>query len=192
MKKILIFAMLFTLPLMASDSMVSLNLNSTDLELNYEHTRPLQGNSRSFMGAEFLSGDDEFDKSQYMLSGYIYAMGLTPVPGLGAMIGFKGSATRVRVGGSNENIVAVPVHVGVNYTLPIVLRTHIQATVGFAPKALTFGEADKYEEYRFKAVMEPMDGGMVYVGWRSLQFDMGASSNYKFNESAFVGIGMVF
>ena len=193
MKKILIIALLFSAPLWARDNLVSLNLNSTDLELAYEHTRPLQGTSRSFLGLEFLSGDDEFDKSQYMISGYVTAMGLTPVPGLGATLGFKASATRARVGGSNENLLAIPVQLGVSYTLPIILRTHLQGSVGFAPKALTLGEAERYQEFRLKAVIEPMDGGMIYVGWRSLQFDFeGMDDNYKFNESVFVGIGMVF
>jgi hypothetical protein len=192
MKKILTLALITALPLLARDNLVSLNLNNTDVEIAYENTRPLQGDSRSFLGLELLNGDDEYDESQLMLSGYIHAMGLTPVPGLGAIIGFKASATRVEIGNEDESLLAIPVQVGVNYTLPIVLRSHIQASVGFAPKALTFGEAETYREYRIRAVIEPMDGGLIYAGWRSLVFDFESGGDYKFNESAFIGIGMVF
>ena len=191
MKKLMIAA-LFPLALFSQENLVSLNLNSTDLEAGFERNQPAGGTSRLYYGVEALNAEDEFEDTNVMISGHISVLGLTPVPGLAATIGFKGLVAPIKVGGKDYTLSALPVKVGVLYTLPLVIRSHISAHLAYAPKSLALSDCERYTETRFEAIMEPMEGGMLVLGWRKLEFKPDSGGTYEFNKSAYVGIRMMF
>lgn len=192
MKKLLLSA-LIPLTLLAQDNLVSLNLNSTDLEAGYEKNRPVGGSSRLYYGIEALNAEDEFEKGHVMISAYASVLGLTPVPGLAATIGFKGLTAPVKAGGERLTLMALPVKVGALYTLPLVVRSHISGFIAYAPKSLALSDCESYTETRLEAIVEPMEGGMIVLGWRNLQFEpKGGGSTYEFNRAGYLGIKMMF
>ncbi|MGE4294873.1 MAG: hypothetical protein AB7E49_04140 [Campylobacterales bacterium] len=187
-----LLAALIPATLIAQENLVSLNLNNTDLEVEYEKNQPAGASSRLYYGVGALNAEDEFEKTNVMLSGYVSIMGLTPVPGLAASIGFKGVTAAVDVGGEDLTVMALPVRIGVLYTLPLVVRSHVAGFVAYAPKSLALSDCESYTETRLEAIVEPMEGGMIVLGWRNMQFKPDGGGTYEFNRSGYLGVKMLF
>lgn len=193
MLKKLLFIALVPVLMLAKDNMVSLNLNDSDIEFSYEKSKSASSSSRVYFGAEWLRGEDEFDKNHNQVSGHIRIIGNTPLAGLAVGIGFRAVGTSVKYGGKTYNPLVIPVQVGAIYTLPLVLKSHISAFGSYAPKSLSINDAEKFTEYRFEGAIEPMDGGMIVLGYRDIEYELKkGADDYELNKAVYIGFRLYF
>lgn len=193
MLKKLIFLALVPAFVLAKSNMVSLNLNDTDLEFALERSDSASNSSRMYYGVEFLKAEDEYDKDHNQISGHFSIIGNTPLRGLGVGIGFRAVVTQIKAGGKTYNPLAIPIQLGAIYTLPVVLKSHVSAFVSYAPESLCVNDCESFTEYRFEGAIEPIDGGMIVLGHRNIEYDIKSSKDdYGFNKALYLGFRLYF
>ncbi|MDR2152055.1 MAG: hypothetical protein LBO72_04475 [Helicobacteraceae bacterium] len=190
MNKLFVF-LLCAIVAFAQKQSFMLNVNDEDLEIGYELISPIGADASLYYGAVFLRGADEYDKMRVTGGFHINAIGLTPLDGLAFKVGIKAVASQIKEGDRDEYPFAAPIGVGLIYTLPISIKTHLSAFYDMAPTALCFSECDRYDELRFETGIEPIEGGMVFGGWRKLKWRE-EGWKYELNKAAYIGIRISF
>lgn len=191
LKKLLIIVSILPVMLLAKNNMVSLNINSSDIEIGYEKSKQISKSSRLYFGGEYLDAEDEFDKSQTQFSGHIKVIGNTPLRGLAAGIGFRGVIADID-SKSSYTPIAIPVQAGVIYTLPLALKSHVSGFYSYAPSSLCLSDSEEFKELRIEAAIEPIEGGMVAVGYRKINYELEKGAEYELNKSVYVGFRLYF
>ncbi|ACM93160.1 hypothetical protein NAMH_0105 [Nautilia profundicola AmH] len=82
---------------------------------------------------------------------------------------------------------ALPVGIGASsyigqFSIPVFVRGEFE----YAPKILSFDEADKFMKFKVEAGTQFIENGEVFVGYRDISFD----NNY--DSSLYVGVGFTF
>ncbi|MDR0665599.1 MAG: hypothetical protein LBF86_08800 [Helicobacteraceae bacterium] len=191
MKKSILF-MFCAIALFAQKQSFMLDVNDEDLEIGYELVSPIGADANLYYGATFLRGADEFDKMRMTGNFHINAIGLTPLNALAIKIGLKAVVSQIEQDDGDDGYpFAAPIGVGLIYTLPIAIKTHISAFYDIAPTALCFNECDRYSELRFEAGVEPIEGGMIFGGWRDLEWRE-KGWKYELNKAAYIGVRISF
>ncbi|MDR1911519.1 MAG: hypothetical protein LBQ52_04125 [Helicobacteraceae bacterium] len=190
MRKILFF-FVFALALFAQKQSIAIDVNNEDLEGSYELFSPIGEDANLYYGFTVLRGADEYDKMRVSGSFHIKAIGLTPLDGLAVGIGLKVAMAYTDDNEEDEYTFAAPLHVGAIYTLPIAVKTHIAALFDFAPTALCFNDCDRYTQLRFEAGIEPIEGGMIFGGWRKIELRE-EGWKYELNKAAYIGVRISF
>ncbi|MDR2639197.1 MAG: hypothetical protein LBC09_05115 [Helicobacteraceae bacterium] len=169
-----------------------LNINDEDLQIGYEMISPIGAEAGLYYGVTALRGADEYDKMRLSGAFHINAIGLTPINGLAAKIGIKAAVAQIEQSDDKDVYpFATPIGVGLIYTLPVAIKTHLSAFYDIAPTALCFNECDRYTELRFEAGIEPIEGGMVFGGWRKIELRE-EGWKYDLNKAAYVGVRVSF
>jgi hypothetical protein len=168
-----------------------LDINDEDFEGGYEMISPIGADANLYYGVTFLRGADEYDKMRLSSAFHINAIGLTPLNGLGAKIGIKATVSQIKQDDKDAYPFAAPIGIGLIYALPIAVKTHIAAFYDIAPTALCFNDCDRYTELRFEAGIEPIEGGMIFGGWRKIELRED-KWKYDLNKAAYVGIRISF
>jgi hypothetical protein len=190
MRKFALFILGATV-LFAQKQSVLIDINDNDLEGGYELISPIGSDTNLYYGITISRLMDEFDKMRLLGNFHVDAIGATPFSGLSAKIGLKAVVASVERGAKDEYPFALPLEIGLIYTLPIALRTHIAAFYDIAPTALCFNDCDRFTELRFEAGIEPIEGGMLFVGWRKIELrDEGWK--YELNKAAYIGVRVSF
>ncbi|MDR0746338.1 MAG: hypothetical protein LBE89_00405 [Helicobacteraceae bacterium] len=190
MRKLSVF-MTLIVSLMAAGQSVWIDLNGNDLEGGYELSSSLSSASAIYYGVEAIRAEDEYEESQFMVSALIWAVGATPIPGFSVGLGFKPLFAPIDLP-KNYNVGAISVRAGIIYTLPIVINTTIAAYYNIAPKALCISDCERYDEWRLEAALQPMDGGMIFAGFRNIDFKLDGGVKYEFNKAGYIGIRIIF
>ena len=169
-----------------------ININNEDLELNAnldigqfnENVAP----ETMYVGIKFLDADNSNrvnDESLYEI-GFLMkkAMGES---GLKVGLGVKANYTK--------DYTTLPLGIVFDYALPFktIVPMSVGADVYYAPKVLSFSDANKYFEYRLEYDAEVIDHGHVVIGYRHIKTDYDdIRGNFTYNASAYVGFNFEF
>ena len=170
----------------------SININNEDLELNAnldigqfnENVEP----ETMFIGVKCLDADNSNrvnDDALYELSFLMKKeMGES---GLNVGLGIKTNYTK--------DYTTLPLGVVFEYGLPsiTVVPMSLRANIYYAPKVLSFRDANKYFEYRLEYDAEIIEHGHVIVGYRHIKTDYDdVRGTFTYNASAYVGFNFEF
>ncbi len=82
---------------------------------------------------------------------------------------------------------AIPIGIGVFSYIPnISIPVFIRAEGEYAPKVLSFDDADRFSRFDFSVGYSPIVNGEIFVGYRNLSF------NHNYNSAIYGGIGYNF
>lgn len=169
-----------------------ININNEDLELNAnldigqfnENVEP----ETMFVGVRFLDADNSNtinDDALYEVSFLMKReMGES---GLNIGLGVKANYTK--------DYTTLPLGITFEYGLPAVkvIPMALRADVFYAPKVLSFSDAEKYFEYRLEYDAEVIEHGHVIVGYRHIRTDYDdGRGDFTYNASAYVGFNFEF
>ena len=169
-----------------------ININNDDLELNTnldigqfnENVEP----ETMFVGARFLNADNSGRINNDPLYEVSFLMKREMgQSGLNVGLGVKANYTK--------DYTTLPLGITFEYGLPAVTTVPmaLRADVFYAPKVLSFDNADKYFEYRLEYDAEVIEHGHVIVGYRHIRTDYDdARGNFTYNASAYVGFNFEF
>ncbi|MDR2905991.1 MAG: hypothetical protein LBU73_08570 [Helicobacteraceae bacterium] len=179
----------------AFENSVFINLNSNDLEGGYEAISQITKNTSGFFGVRAMQGDDKYDNMQTNASAHFKAVGLTPLEGVAVGLGVK--AFGVWLNKEDKVLFAAPLGAAVIYSFPFAIQTSISLSYDFAPTALCFKNCARYTEARAEFSIEPIDGGMIFVGWRDMDFKIKydgvvLKEKYELNRSFYGGLRLSF
>ena len=190
---IAIFAAATTLLGAQTANTIDLNVNTEDLEVSLSQLQNFSSNPRFYYSADYLKAYDEEDREQSMISGQMMIIGLTEIRGFTAGLGLKGLVTRIDTEGDDLDAAAVAVRLRLAYTLPLVVKTTVAVSGGYAPKSLCFSDLEGYTEMRGQVEAEVIEGGLVYGGLRKLDMKFkDIDDTYTFNSAPYVGIKFLF
>ncbi|QFR48645.1 hypothetical protein FJR48_02460 [Sulfurimonas lithotrophica] len=177
-----------------------LNINEYDLEaglkLDIGQFNEMVEPNTTFIGIDYLKADrknsshnniDRYVNINFMIEQEIQNSGFK------VGLGVKGIYT----GLGKADFRSLPIGAEVSYKLPLNIATPIgfKAEGYYAPKSLSFSDANGYVEYRAEAYIQLMDRASVYVGYRRIdtEYDyMNIISDVTYNKSIYSGIKFSF
>jgi len=170
----------------------SININNEDLELNAnldigqfnDNVEP----ETMFVGVRFLDADNTDrinNDALYELSFLMKkAMGES---GLQIGLGVKANYTK--------DYRTLPLGIVFEYGLPsvTVIPMSLHADIYYAPKVLSFDNANKYFEYRLEYDAAVIDHGHVFLGYRNIRTDYNdIRGSFTYNAAGYVGFKFEF
>ena len=82
---------------------------------------------------------------------------------------------------------ALPIGIGASgYLQQFAIPVFIRGEFEYAPKVLSFDEAEKFVKYKMETGVQFIENGEVFVGYRNIRF------NKNYDNSAYVGVGFSF
>lgn len=183
-------------------SVVEININEEDLEVDYASITNWSRNSQTYFGAGFFNAYDEDGIQNTLYNVTMTQVGYTDLKGVAFGIGVRGvfgllnGELDIDQDGkeSEKEIAALGMRVKLLYTFPLRVKTMLVGTYNYAPKSLSFSEdLERYSEYRVELNIEPIDGGWVYAGMRGIDFKFEhLDDTYTLNKTAYAGIKIFF
>ena len=192
-KKILLTALLFTLPIFAGQEQASfgLNINSEDLEV--EGRLSLAGKTsrleyqKFFIDANFINTEDD------TLTGVGFYVENTPHGHSNVEFGIGLKSIFSKNDTLDKSFIAVPITVSAKARVYLqnLPKSALGVKIAYAPNPLTFSDGESYLEYRLEAEMQIIDNIKIYTGYRNI------NTNYKvknitLNSGAYVGFKFLF
>lgn len=181
------------------NNLIDVNINNEDLEMEYTSINEWSRNSQTYFSAGVLNAYDADDIHHVLYTVTMTQVGLTDLRGVGFGIGFRGVFTvldeAVDPYGQNDarEVGALGVRAKVMYTFPIRVKTILSGTVNYGPRSLSVNrEMEQYREYRIDVNAEPIDGGWVYAGFRTIEFKFDNGEVYDLNSKLYVGMKIYF
>lgn len=169
-----------------------ININNEDLELNAnldigqfnENVEP----ETMYVGIKFLDADN----NKRVNDDALYEVGFLMKKAMGNSgfevgLGVKANYTK--------DYTTLPLGIVFDYALPMntIVPMSLGADIYYAPKVLSFSDADKYFEYRFEYDAEVINHGHVVIGYRHIKTDYDdARGDFTYNASAYVGFNFEF
>ena len=167
---------------------LDVNLNSDTAEFRFS-TNP-SSNSRfgeTEMDFGFLYTTDD----DYMGMAGVQVLGDTgsQSPGLKAGVGMK-----VFGGNTDKDNDFLVVTLGgmLRYNPPFLDRFDVRAYINYAPKIVSFLDADNFSYYGMRAGYEIMQQAMVYVGYRKVKLDASDGPNETIDSGMNIGVEIYF
>jgi len=199
LKKIVIFILGYSS--VFAMHMTELNINKYDLEagvkLDLGQFNQTVEPDTTFIGVSYLkAGNENASYSNNDIGGYfnINFMVKQDIKNTGFKVGL--GVKSVYTSFKNVNFVAIPIGAEVSYKLPlnIVIPIGFNATAYYAPRSLSFSDADRYFEYRVEAYAQLMQKASLYTGYRNIdtKYGINNSLDYTYNESIYFGIKFSF
>jgi hypothetical protein len=185
---------LFTSALLMAESGVSININDEDLEiegvLDSRNLAALQTTSTIYQ-ADFNFLNINSDK-QLLGAGIGATNQLEGVEGVELTFGAKFIWADV----GDEDFTAFPLMAKVRYEFPPLMfnipPVSIEGKALYAPNALSFGDSEKYSEYRISADMEVIENVKIYAGYRNIHAEYKDTSPQLFDNSFYAGLKMTY
>jgi hypothetical protein len=171
------------------------NINDTDLELNAkldigqfnENVEP----NTMFIGARFLSADSSHSSDKNYGNNPYYEMNylmMRPVgdSGLSFGMGVKFNYTK--------DFSSMPLGLEVQYQLGTtrLVPMFLNGSAYYGPKVLSFGNADRFYEYRISYDIELIDNGRITLGYRSMNTNYDNRADYTYNKTFYGGFKFFF
>jgi len=190
LKKIAITTILASTVLWA-ESGVGININEQDLEvegiLDSRNLKSLQTSSTIYQADFTFLNDNEH--AQLYGAGIGATNKVAGVDGLELTLGAKFIGAEVGA----ENFTALPLSIKARYQLPPLMYNvppvAIEGKILYAPKALSFGDSEKYTEYRLSVDIEVIENVRIYAGYRNIKTGYkNFGNNYLFNNSFYGGL----
>ena len=115
------------------------------------------------------------------------------VPGLTIGIGAKALAASIKDTPGRTNASAIALGAQVRYELPSERRVAFAGEGYFAPKIITFGDADRYQQYGARAEFSISPQLQVYAGYRKTWFSVkGSGADSVLINGPHVGVQLSF
>ncbi len=187
LKKFLFATLCFSSTLLFSQSMVGLNVNDEDFEIE---------------GAMDITGFSDYGNGTiYMINSNFISTEIEEMVsiGLSANNSFQGiDGLNLSVGMNIvflEDYWASPMMIKASYALPLIQSIptiSLSAKFAYAPSVLSFDEAENYFEFRTEAGMEVISSVSVYMGYRNIEASYVDISDKTFNDSFYGGLKIGF
>ena len=187
LKRILFAVLLFSSTLLVAQSMVGLNVNDEDFEL--EGSVDITGFSDNGHGTTYIvHGNFVSTEIEELVSvGLSANNSFQGVDGLNLSLGINMVFL--------EDYWASPLMIRASYALPLIETiptVSLSARFLYAPSVLSFNEGENYFEFRTEAGMEVISSVSVYMGYRNIEASYLDISDKTFNDSFYGGLKIGF
>ncbi len=185
---------LFTSALLMAESGVGININEEDVEvegtLDSRNLAALQTSSTIYEGDfNFLNVNSD---RQLVGVGVGATNALEGAEGVELTFGAKFIWAEV----GNEDFTSLPLMAKIRYTFPPLMfnipPVALEAKALYAPNALSFGDSQRYSEYRLSADIEMIENVKVYAGYRNIHAEYKNVSQELFNNSFYGGLKVTY
>ncbi len=185
---------LFTSALLMAESGVGININEEDVEveatLDSRNLAALQTSSTIYEGDfNFLNVNSD---RQLFGAGVGATNALEGVEGVELTFGAKFIWAEV----GNENFTSLPLMAKIRYNFPPLMYNvppiAVEAKALYAPNALSFGDSQRYSEYRLSADIEMIENVKVYAGYRNIYAEYKNVSRELFDNSFYGGLKVTY
>ena len=173
---------------MAMARTMDVNLSSDTAEFRFGMNPSAQGrlsNSELDLGVIFTTDDDILGVLGIQVMGDTGSRS----PGLKAGVGVK------MFGGSTDkgnDFVAVSLGGSLRYNPPFLDRFDIRAYINYAPKIVSFMDADNFSYYGVRAGYEIMQEALVYIGYRKIELGPEKGSDETIDSGMNIGVEFYF
>jgi hypothetical protein len=185
---------LFASALLMAESGVGININDEDVEveatLDSRNLAALQTSSTIYEGDfNFLNVNSD---RQLIGAGVGATNALEGVEGVELTFGAKFIWAEV----GDEDFTSLPLMAKIRYNFPPLMYNvppvAVEAKVLYAPNALSFGDAEKYSEYRISADIEMIENVNIYAGYRNIYAEYKNVSRELFDNSFYAGLKVTY
>jgi hypothetical protein len=168
------------------------NINNEDLELNAKLDIGQFNDSvepeSMFVGVKYLDVDNSAAVNNDALYEVSFLM-KKPMgeSGFNVGLGIKANYTK--------DYTTLPLGVEFGYVLPAVklVPMSLHADIYYAPKVLSFNDAQRYFEYRVEYDAEVIEHGHIILGYRHIATDYDdVRGDFTYNASAYIGFNFEF
>jgi len=209
LKKFLITS-LCTSSLLLAQSGAGINVNEDDFEiegtLDSRNLQALQTSSTIFLADfNFINVEDGEETGKLIGVGIGATNQLEGAEGVELTFGVKAIIANVdddsiSVLDDNKWFAALPLMAMVRYSFPPLMfnipPVSMETKLLYAPKALSFGDSNKYSEFRVNADIEMIENIKIYAGYRNIitGFDIGDkdNKNYLFSNGFYGGLKFIY
>ena len=164
LRKILAISLMSVTTLAAADTL-DIGLSDTTAQFKYGVASGLSGKSEVY--AELMYNDKN---SIVGGVGLLVANDEINVPGLTIGVGAKAVAATIKTTPNRKSASAAALGVQVRYELPAERRVAFSGEAYLAPRIITFGDAERYEQYGARAEFSISPQVQVYAGYRKTLF----------------------
>ncbi|HLP97050.1 MAG TPA: YfaZ family outer membrane protein [Sideroxyarcus sp.] len=151
----------------AAADTLDIGLSNTTAQLKYGVPGSLAGKSEMY--AELVYNDAN---SLIGGVGLLVANDEISVPGLTIGLGAKVVAATIKTLPKRKNASALAVGAQVRYELPAERRVAFAGELYLAPKIISFGDADRYQQFGARAEFSISPQMQVYAGYRKIWFNL--------------------
>ncbi len=162
LRNILAVSLMSVTSIAAADTL-DIGLSNSTAQFKYGVPSTLAGKSEIY--AELMYNDQN---SVLGGVGLLVANDESNAPGLTIGIGAKVVAATVKYLPSRQNASAVALGAQVRYELPAERRVAFAGEAYFAPEIITFGDADRYQQYGVRAEFSISQQMQVYAAYRKI------------------------
>jgi len=201
MFKKIVMGSLITSSVLWAQSSAGLNINEYDLELegvlDSRNLAMLQTSSTIFQAdVNFINIDTPSQEALLLGAGIGATNRLEGVEGVELTFGAKFVWADTQEENLDDNYFYLPLMAKVRYVFPPLMfnipPVSMEGKMLYAPGALSFGDAEKYSEFRATADMEMIQNVTVYGGYRNIITGFTNNSNYTFNNGWFGGLKFTY
>lgn len=187
LRKILAISLMSAVSIAAADTL-DIGLSNTTAQFKYGVASGLAGKSEVY--AELMYNDKN---SVIGGVGLLVANDEMHVPGLTIGIGAKAVAATTKEAPTRRNNSAIALGVQVRYELPAERRVAFAGEAYLAPTIITYGDADRYQQYGARAEFSLSPQLQVYAGYRKTWFTLkGTSTDAVLINGPHVGVQLSF
>jgi hypothetical protein len=190
MKKILLGSLIATSLLMADNS-VDVNVNADTVEVSADvylnDMYDVNNDSNYYLTLRHLRTEKDNSNAQTLSTVGLKVLNpFTNDNGLSFGLGMKAVYTN-QIG---KRFLALPL--SAYGKIEINELVYIDADLSYAPKVLSFSDADSYVDFRAKVNYKVLADGYIYLGARSITTKYDSGEEEKYDSSAFVGLEVRF
>ena len=205
MLKKIITTSLLTSGLLFAQSGVGINVNEDDVEiegtLDSRNLQALQTSSTIYLADfNFINVEDGDETGKLLGVGIGATNQLEGVEGVELTFGAKVILANVDDNSKpklddDKWFAAIPLMGMIRYTFPPLMFNippiSLETKMLYAPKALSFGDSEKYSEFRFNADIEMIENVKLYAGYRNIITGFGVgddNEDYIFSNGFYGGL----
>ncbi|RLA76474.1 MAG: hypothetical protein DRG78_18960 [Epsilonproteobacteria bacterium] len=191
MKNILLGSVVASTLLFANNS-AQININNDTVEIGGEvylnNHYNVNDSSNYYFIVNFLNteGYDDYSSQSLITTGFKVLNPYTDDNGISLGLGIKSVY-------SNENdylFFSTPLSAFVKYELDE--RIYFDAEFSYAPRVLSFSDAEEYQDLKFKANYKVLEDGYAFIGFRNIETKYENGAEMKYDDSVFVGYEVKF
>lgn len=188
LRRLIAIAILSSSSIVVADTL-DVQLSNTAAQFKYSVPSGVAGKSELFAG--FLYNDAN---SQLGEAGLLVMNEEGTVPGLSIGIGAKAVVASLnKIAASRKTASGVALGAQVRFEIPSDRRFAIMADYNYAPKIISFGDADHFYQVGLRAEYSISPLTQAYVGYRATKFVLAnSSSNGVLDDGAHIGVRLSF
>ena len=165
---------------------IDINLGDNSAQFQYSSAmgRDSLGKSEFHMGFLYTDQDNLFGDAGILVKNEVGS----DVPGVTVGVGVKGLMATT----DSNDAMALALGGQIHLALPAASRFGIAGQFYFAPKIVSFGDADRFIETGARLEYEILPQAVVYLGYRKIKFGLEIGPDTVLDEGAHVGLKLTF